>query len=146
MNPLVVVISIFLCLELANVLLLYFAPTSKKGNGVGVFDAFEKSKETPEVHAFVKYLINWVAGTKLIFIALLLVILFTGNQTTVLYSAFVLILSIATYFWRLHPLIRAMDEKNQITPKGYSKTLGIMILCFMLFFVVAIVLYKVVMN
>lgn len=146
MNPLVVVISIFLCLELANVLLLYFAPTSKKGNGVGVFDAFEKSKENPEVHAFVKYLINWVAGTKLIFIALLLVILFIGNQTTVLYSAFVLILSIATYFWRLHPLIRAMDEKNQITPKGYSKTLGIMILCFMLFFVVAIVLYKVVMN
>ena len=71
MDILSIVILIFLLLETSNVIMLYFVPETKKGNGIGVFNAYEKSKNDPEVHALVKYLIIWVAGTKLIFIALL---------------------------------------------------------------------------
>ena len=70
MNILRVVIIVFLVLEAANVVTLYFFPEAKYANGVGVFKAWEKSKRDPEIHNFVRYLVNWVAGTKLIFILL----------------------------------------------------------------------------
>ena len=82
-----------------------------------------------------------MAGTKIIFIALLIVILITGDNTTKLYSVVALILSIFTYFWRLHPAIKNMDSQNQITLKGYSKTLRIMIIGFMATFAVAMTIY-----
>ncbi len=63
-----IVISGFILLELSNVVMLYFAPGSKNANAVGVFSAWEKSKQDPEIHEFVKYLVYWVAGTKLIFL------------------------------------------------------------------------------
>ena len=113
-------------------------PTSKKGNGVGVFNAFEKSKEIPEVHAFIKYLINWIAGTKLIFILLLLGIIYQGDTTTQYLSAGALIISIASFYWRLYPLIKQMDNNGELNPKGYSKTLGIMILSFIIIFVIGL--------
>lgn len=58
----------------------YFTPGTHRGNGLGVFNAYEKSKKDPEIHALVRYLINWVAGTKIIFIALLIVTLITGDN------------------------------------------------------------------
>ena len=64
-----------------NVIVLYFVPISKKGIGVGAFNAFEKTKETHEVHALLESLINGAAGTKLIFIMLLLVIVYQGDAT-----------------------------------------------------------------
>ncbi len=141
MKILTIAIAAFGILELSNVLMLYFMPGSKKGNGIGVFNAFEKSKSDPELHALVKYLINWVAGTKLIFILLLGVIIAVGSALTKICSAGALILSIATFYWRLYPAIKAMDEKGQITPKGYSRTLGLMIGGFLLMFAAALVLY-----
>jgi len=135
---LTVSIIIFIVLETANVLILYFAPDSKKGNGVAVFNAWEKSKEDPNMHEFVRYLVFWVAGTKLIFISLLLVVLFTGTILTKTLSVCVLILSIASYFWKLHPIIKSLDSKNEITPSGYSKTLGKMITGFMMMFIIAL--------
>lgn len=138
MDILSIVIIIFLILETSNVFMLYFMPQTRKGNGLGVFDAYEKSKENPEVYALVKYLINWIAGTKLIFIALLIVILFTGNPQTIFFSVLALILSILTFFWRLYPAIKSMDAANQITPKGYSKTLGYMIFGFIIVFSIAL--------
>ena len=54
-------------METANVATLYFFPGSKYANGVGVFKAWEGSKQYPEIHKFVQYLVNWVAGTKLLF-------------------------------------------------------------------------------
>ena len=128
----------FITLEFLNIIILYFAPTSKKGNGIGFFNAYEKSKEIPEVHALIKYLVNWVAGTKLIFIALLLMIIIKGDEEIQLLTAFALIITILSFFWRLYPSIKKMDQKGNIPPKGYSKTLGIMIFCFILVFVVAI--------
>lgn len=139
MNFPVIAISIFVFLETLNIIILYFAPTSDKGNGVGVFNAYQKSKEIPEVHNFVKYLINWVAGTKLIFVCLLLVIIFTGSPTTIFYSIIALVISIASFFWRLFPLIKQMDKDQQITPKGYSKTLFVMILVFVVALTIAAV-------
>ena len=68
MNLAQIVIIVFILFELMNVFVLYFKPESKKANGVGVFKAWEKSKNDPEVHEFVKYLVNWVAGTKIIFL------------------------------------------------------------------------------
>lgn len=82
MNVLTYAIIGFLVLETLNVFMLYFTPGTRRGNGLGVFNAYEKSKADAEVHALVKYLINWLAGTKLIFIALLIVILISGNNTT----------------------------------------------------------------
>jgi hypothetical protein len=123
-----IVIGAFILLEFANVISLYFKPETKKSNAIGVFKAWEKSKSDPDIHHFVKYLVNWVAGTKLIFITLLVVILLTASQVTLNLTLIALILSIATFFWRLFPLIRKMDNNNEIEPKNYSTTLFLMIL------------------
>jgi len=137
MNILTIVIIGFLVLETTNVLTLYFAPGSKLANGVGVFKAWEGSKQYSEIHDFVKYLVNWVAGTKLIFIFLLIVILFTGDGNTLLLTAVALIASILSFYWRLFPLIRKMDRESQIEPKNYSTGLGLMITGFIIVFLVA---------
>ncbi len=108
---------------------------------MGFFNAYEKSKKDPEVHALISYLVNWVAGTKLIFIVLLIGILITGNAATKVFTAIALIFSIMTFFSRLYPTIRKMDENGEITPRGYSRTLGIMIALFIAVFAVAVIIY-----
>ncbi len=120
---------------------LYFFPGSKYANSVGVFKAWEKSKGDPEIHHFVKYLVNWVAGTKLIFILLLIVILYTAGEQTLIFSSVALIIAIASFFWRLFPLIRRMDRDDQIDPKNYSAVLGWMILAFVLVFLTATIIF-----
>ncbi len=138
MGILSIAIVVFVLLEITNVVTLYFFPGSRIANGLGVFNAWEKSKSDPEIHQLVRYLVNWVAGTKLIFIALLIVILFTADNSTKIYTTITLIISILSFFWRLFPAIRNMDRNNQITPVGYSKTLGIMIFCFVAGFCLAL--------
>ncbi|MFN0204211.1 MAG: hypothetical protein ACKVTZ_22025 [Bacteroidia bacterium] len=135
------VIIAFLILELLNVIILYFSPSTKKGNGLGVFNAYEKAKRDPEISALVDYLVNWVAGTKLIFIALLIVILFTGNDTTIIYSVIALVPTISSFYWRLYPAIKEMARKGQINPTSYSNTLAIMIAFFLGMFVCALTFY-----
>lgn len=132
-----IVIIAFILLELTNVVALYFAPGSKKANAVGVFSAWEKSKQDPEIHDFVKYLVYWVAGVKLIFLALLAVILVFGDLNLQRLSLLALGLTTATFFWRLFPLIRKMDRLGQIEPKNYSKLLGVMIFSFIVLFALA---------
>lgn len=135
---LTVVVIVFLVLEILNIGVLYFQPGSRLGNGVGVFNAFEKSKADPEVHTLVRYLVNWVAGTKLIFVMLLIVILATGTAETKRAAVAALILSILSFFWRLYPSLRSMDRAGQLTPKGYSKALGLIIACFVTGFALAL--------
>jgi hypothetical protein len=120
------------------VVALYFFPGSKYANSVGVFNAWERSKQDSEVHDFVRYLVYWVAGTKLIFILLLIVILFTADEQTLVLTSPSPALSIASFFWRLFPLIRKMDHEDQIEPKRYSAFLGWMILAFIVVLLVAI--------
>ncbi|MBI9102484.1 MAG: hypothetical protein JEY99_08725 [Spirochaetales bacterium] len=141
MDILTIVIIVFIVLETSNIFMLYFAPGTRKGNGMGVFNAYENSKEYPEIHSLVKYLINWVAGTKLIFIMLLIVIIITGSTMTKVYSIIAMIISILSFYWRLYPAIKKLDKADQITPRGYSKTLGIMIACFIALFAMALILY-----
>lgn len=138
MNVITIVTIGFLILEATNVVALYFFPGSKYANSVGVFKAWEKSKQYPEIHDFVKYLVNWVAGTKLIFILLLIVILYRADDRTLVFSSAALVISIASFFWRLFPLMRKMDRENQIDPKHYSAVLGWMILAFILIFLAVI--------
>ena len=129
----------FLILEASNIIALYFFPTTRYANAVGVFKAWEKSKADPDVHHFVNYLVNWVAGTKLIFIMLLIVILATGNDTTKIFTGIAMVISIASFFWRLYPPIKKMDADGQIEPEGYSKGLWIMIIGMILVFTAATV-------
>ena len=138
MNVITIVTIGFLILEATNVATLYFYPGSKYANGVGVFKAWEKSKRDPEIYNLVKYLVNWVAGTKLIFILLLIVILYTADDQTLIFTGVALVISIASFFWRLFPLIRKMDRDDQIDPKNYSAILSWMILGFILIFLSAI--------
>ena len=138
MNIIKLVTIGFLLLEAANVITLYFFPGSKYANGVGVFKAWEKSKSDPAIHNFIKYLVNWVAGTKLIFILLLIVILYTANDQSLILMGIAMAVSIAAFFWRLFPLIRKMDKANEIEPKSYSVILGWMILAFISIFLIAI--------
>lgn len=143
MDILSIVLMLFGVIELANVFLLYLAPGSRRGNSIGFFDAYEKTKSDPEVHAFVSYLINWVAGTKLIFIVLLIGILITGNPATKVFTAIALVFSIMTFFSKLYPALKKMDDGGQITPHGYSRTLAIMIAAFIATFTVAVIVYLV---
>ena len=143
MNTLTIITIGFLILEAANVITLYFFPGSKYANGVGVFKAWEKSKSDPEIHNFIQYLVNWVAGTKLIFILLLIVILFTANEESLLLVGIAMVISIASFFWRLFPLIRKMDRNDEIDPPNYSAILGWMILAFISIFLIAVILMMV---
>ncbi len=134
-------IAIFVFLELLNVCILYFAPSFNKGNGVAIFSEWEKSKQVETSHLFAKYMANWVAGTKLIFIALLAIIFFTGSEIVKVHSVVGLLITVPTYYFGLHPIITKLDKLGEIKPKGYSKTLGFMILGFLVMFVVALIAY-----
>lgn len=135
-----IAILFFIIMESANVLILYFWPDSRLGNGVGVFYAFHDSADE-EQKLFTSYLVNWVAGVKLIFIFLLAVILVIGSEQVRMWAVVAMILSIATYFWRLHPIIKKLDAMGCITPKGYSKALGWMISGFLIMFTAALAVH-----
>lgn len=140
MDILSIAILIFIIMESANVAILYFFPGSRLGNGVGVFNAFHNS-ESEELKLFSSYLVNWVAGVKFIFIFLLAVILAMGTEQVKVWAVVAMILSIATYFWRLHPTIKKLDAMGCITPKGYSKALGWMIAGFLILFALALLVH-----
>ena len=135
-----IIILIFISLELANVTALYFAPGSKMANAIGIFTAWEKSKQYPEIHDFVKYLVNWVAGAKLIFLLLLAVIVIYADLETQRMSLIALAIATASFYWRLFPLIKKMDKKGEINPKNYSIVLGIMIFVFIAVFLIAVII------
>lgn len=144
MDILSIAIIIFCVMELGNVLILYFMPDSKLGNGVAVFDSWNDVKEDKALNLFSHYMAYWVAGVKLIFIFLLIVVLLTGTEITRVWAVVVMILSIATYFWRLHPIIKKLDKMGEITPKGYSKTLGLVITGFLIMFSLSLIIYFIV--
>lgn len=141
MDILSIAILIFCIMETLNVLILYFKPSSKVGNGIGVFDCLEDSKKDESMNLFIHYMIYWVAGVKLIFILLLVVILLIGNELTKMFGVIVMILSISTYFWKLHSIIKKLDKLGKITPRGYSKTLKNMIIGFLILFTVALFIH-----
>jgi len=141
MTLLDIALIIFTVLETLNVVLLYKMPSSTKGNAVGVFKAYGKTREDPNVAAFVDYLICWVAGTKLIFIVLIIGVLIAGSPEIKVYSGIALVFSIMTFYSRLYPALKRMDKEGQLAPRGYSRTLAIMIGGFILVFAMAVLAF-----
>jgi hypothetical protein len=84
-----------------------------------------------------------VAGTKLIFIVLIIGIIITGGEAETVFSIIALIFSIATFFSRLYPRLAKMDADGQLSEKGYSRTLAIMIGSFIAVFVIALVIFMI---
>ncbi len=136
MNILQIGILVFIIIESLNVLILYFDPAFKMGNGVGVFNSYHEAMNDKKINNFVSYLINWVAGAKLIFVMIGIVVIIFGNYNTQLYTVLALIISILSFYFKLYPTIKKLDRENEITPKGYSKTLNYMILSFIIGFVI----------
>jgi hypothetical protein len=104
---------------------------------VGVFTAWEQSKRDPALHAFIQYLVNWVAGVKLIFLALLGLIVVVGDAELQRLSLLALAATTATFYWRLFPLVRRMARRGEVEPGKYATLLGMMILAFIAAFVAA---------
>jgi hypothetical protein len=53
-----IVLLAFILLEFSNVVALYFFPESKRANALGMFSAWEKSKQFPEIHDLMRYLVG----------------------------------------------------------------------------------------
>lgn len=122
-----VCLIIFVIIETLNVLELYFMQDKCVFNGVSIFSGWEKSKRDPEVHNLVRYLINWLAGVKLIVIGLIVVFLFTVPEQKLVFFAMAMVITIASFFWRLYPMMRSADLAGLLKPSGRARTLGIMI-------------------
>jgi len=144
MNILQGVIIVFCLLETLNILVLYTKPTMTKGNGIGVFKVLSEVDEKDQMFALIKYLTNWVANVKVIFIALAIMIVIFGNETTQFYAVIALLLSILLFYITLFPILKKLDDENMLTPKGYSKTLAYTILSFLLMFIAAIIVFLVI--
>ena len=144
MNILQVAIIVFCFLEGLNILVLYTKPMMKKGNGIGVFKVLNEVDQKGQMFSLIKYLTNWVANVKVIFIALAITIVILGNETTQFYAVIALILSILLFYATLFPILKKLDDANMLTPKGYSKTLAYTISSFLLMFIVAIIVFMVI--
>lgn len=124
MTFLIVVMIGFLLLEISNVFVLFFKPDSRQVHGMGMFPAWEKSKSDPDIYNLMHYLTIWVAGSKLILIALLVVILIWGSQQLATIAGFALVLSMLPFYWGLSPAMKRIDERDQVDPRGFSTRLG----------------------
>ena len=128
MKTLQITLLVFAFIESLNMLELYFLQNNCKFNGACIFSGWEKSKADPEVHMLMRYLVNWLAGVKMIVIALVLVLVFTAPESTLLVAAVALIITIASFYWRLYPMLRTADKAGQLSSRGHSKRLSMMLL------------------
>jgi hypothetical protein len=131
---------VIIVIEVLSVLELYFLQDRCIFNGVAMFKVCKIAQQDPELFGMIRYLVNWVAGVKLIVIGLLSVIVFTGEGNTLLYAAVALMISIASFFWRMYPMSRHFDEIGQIEPAGRSRTLGMMVFSLEIFLTASIAL------
>ena len=141
MNVLQIVIIVFCILESLNILVLYSGPTLKQGNGVGVFKKVHEIDPNDETFQLIKYLTNWVANVKVIFVALAIIIVIFADKDVQLYAAIAFVFSIALFYFTLYPIMKKIDEQGRLVVKGYSKTLAYMISSFIFVFIAAIIIY-----
>ena len=127
MNAIQVTLLVFVIIESLNMLELYFLKDNPMFNGVGIFSGWEKSKADPEVHALVRYLVNWLAGVKMITISLILVLIFMVPESAALLGAVALVITVSSFYWRLCPMLRAADLVGQVSPRGHAKRLSMMV-------------------
>lgn len=126
-SPLRIAVIVFMALELANVAALYFAPGSKRFNAVGVFRAWAASEDQPDQRELLTYLAEWVAGVKLIVLGLLGVLVWAADERLLRLAVLVLVATTASFYWRMFPRIRRMDAAGQLDPRGYARTVGLMV-------------------
>jgi hypothetical protein len=138
MSALRIFLLIFVVIETLNMLELYFMQDQCVFNGISCFSAWDKTRHDPEVHELIRYLVNWVAGMKLIVIALVLVLVIAAPDATLITAALALSVTIASFFWRMFPMLRQMDRQGHVGPRGKSRMLLIMIMALELGLVVAI--------
>ncbi len=129
----------FIILELSNVLVMYFFNETTIANGVGVFKNFIE-QEDQGTKDLIRYLIYWVAGTKLIFMSLLLVIIIFGDQTMKQAAVLVLSASVGIFYLKMYPLVKKIELDGGITTKNYSRNLAIIIFIFILVFIGSFIL------
>jgi hypothetical protein len=127
MSAIKVCMLVFVVIEILNMLELYFMQDQCKFNGLCIFRGWEKAKEDPDVHELLRYLINWLAGIKMIVIGLVLILVFTAPEKTLLFAAVALIITIGSFFWRMVPMIRRADAAGRIQPAGRSRSLAWMV-------------------
>jgi hypothetical protein len=130
-SPLRIAVIAFMALELVNVAALYFAPGSTRFNAIGVVRAWAASADQPEQRELLAYLAEWVAGVKLIVLGLLGVLVWAADERLLRLAVLVLVATTASFYWRMFPRIRRMDAAGQLEPRGYARTLGLMVGSFM---------------
>ncbi|MEJ2758803.1 MAG: hypothetical protein P8046_10020 [Anaerolineales bacterium] len=127
MTALQVTLLVFAGIEALSVLELYFMQDRCMFNGMALFSGWEISKEVPEVHGMVCYLINWVAGMKLIVVGLLVILVLMAPTQILLLVGASLFVTVASFFWRMFPLVSKFDANGFIQPAGRAKTMGLMV-------------------
>lgn len=128
MSAVQITMIVFVTIEILSVLELYFLQEKAVFNGVSIFSGWEISKEVPEVHQLLKYLVNWVAGIKLIVIGLILVLVFTAPVHSLICAAAALVITVSSYFWRMYPMLQKHDQAGLVSPRGRSRMMGAMVL------------------
>ena len=68
---------------------------------------------------------------------LMVVILLTGNQQTLRLTSVAMALAIASFFWRLFPIIREMGREDEIDPRNYPAVLAAMIAAMIAVFLIS---------
>jgi len=116
----------------------------KEGNGVGIFKVMHELDEEDRTYFLVKYLINWVANVKLIFVALAITIVIFGTEIVQFHAVLALIFSTFMFYVTLYPILKKLDDENLLITKGYSRTLAFTILSFILMFIAAIIIFLVI--
>jgi len=116
-------------------------PKMKEGNGVGIFKAIHELDEQDQSYALVKYLINWVANVKIIFVALAITIVIFGEEIVQFHAVLALMFSTFMFYFTLYPILKKLDDKNLLITKGYSRTLAYTILSFIIMFIIAIIVF-----
>lgn len=130
----------FILLEVSNAYVLFFVPESSKVHGMGMFPAWQKAKADADIHNLLRYFTFWVAGSKLIMSALLVIILFWGGDLLVTITGFALSLSMLPFYFGLFPTMKKIDENDQVTPKGFANQLAFTITSLIIaFFIGALV-------
>lgn len=141
MNILQIVIIVFLVLETLNVLVLYRNPRMKEGNGIGIFKVVGELENDKRISQLVQYLTTWIANAKLIFIMVSIVVVIFGDEMVQLHTVIALIFSIFMFYFTLYPLLKKLDDDNELVISGYSKTLAYTILSFILTFIVGLIIH-----
>lgn len=140
MNALQICLLVFVIIETLNMLELYFMQDKCVFNGICLFSGWDKSKEDPEVHRLVRYLLNWLAGMKMLVVGLVLVLIFTAPKQTLLLSAISMVITIGSFYWRMYPMISKADDEGQLKRKGRSRMLGKMVAGLQFSFIITIII------